>query len=370
MSLESGPLCSPAWKPFSLTCPDTVIAHFFRCLLLLTVLVAAGCGSSPPRRPAASPPLASTAAVEPALAARILALDPDRVSDAQVQDVLRQGPTPRIMLFHGGVYPVHLAMTSFGRFLVGMGYPREKIRSPSGAWSYSPYEDVERLAGITAWYYEQEGMPPMLIGHSQGGMQAVKLLYVLAGAYGKEVPVWDPVANMALDRTTIRDPATGQQRPLVGLTLGYASVIGAGGAGFLLPHQFTMVDKLFKIPATVNDFTGYTIAFDLFAWTIPGAEARYVATGSHTQVRNVPLPAGVNHVTAPVTAEFAADRAARAWIDAYSPDGASGPMPPDAANNLLWAADAWWNIKKHWTLEAQQAVRSGQTAARTAANKE
>ena len=334
------------------------------------VLVAAGCASGPPRLPAATPPLAPPAVVEPALAARILALDPDHISDAEVQDVLRKGPTPRIMLFHGGVYPVHLAMTSFGNFLVGMGYPREKVRAPRGAWSYSPYEDAVRLAGITAWFYEQEGMPPMLIGHSQGGMQAVKVLYVLAGAYGKEVPVWDPVANMALDRTTIRDPATGRQRPVVGLTLGYASVIGAGGAGFLLPHQWGMVNKLFAIPETVDDFTGYTIAVDIFAWTLPGAEAHYVAAGSRTQVRNVPLPAGVNHVTAPATADFAADPAARAWIDAYSPGGTSGPMPAEAASNLLWAADAWWNIKKHWALEAQQSVRAGLAPARPVVVKE
>lgn len=347
-----------------------MIADFFRYLLLLTVLIAAGCGSGPPRQPAASPALAVPAVIEPALAARILALDPDHISDEDVRNVLRKGPTPRIMLFHGGVYPVHLAMSSFGRFLAGMGYPREKIRGPDGAWSYSPYEDVERLAGITAWFYEQEGLPPMLIGHSQGGMQAVKVLYVLAGAYGKEVPVWDPQANLALDRTTIRDPATGQQRPVVGLRLGYASVIGAGGAGFLLPHQWGMVNKLFSIPETVDDFTGYTIAIDIFAWTLPGAEAHYVARDSRTQVRNVPLPAGVNHVTAPVTAGFAADPAARAWIDAYSPGGISAPMPAEAASNLLWAADMWWNIKKHWAIEAQQAVRAGQMAGRAAAKQE
>ena len=52
-----------------------------------------------------------------------------------------------------------------------------------GSWSHSPYEDAERLAGIAAWYYEKDGMPPMLIGHSQGGMQAVKVLHVLNGEY-------------------------------------------------------------------------------------------------------------------------------------------------------------------------------------------
>ena len=85
------------------------------------------------------------------------------------------------MLMHGGIYPVHLAMTSFGTFLVGMGYPEARIRDPGdGKWSHSPYEDAERLAGIIAWHYEQDGMRPMIIGHSQGGMQVVKVLHDLA----------------------------------------------------------------------------------------------------------------------------------------------------------------------------------------------
>jgi hypothetical protein len=44
-----------------------------------------------------------------------------------------EGPAPRIMLVHGGVYPVHLAMTSFGTFLSSMGYPGAKIRDPGAA---------------------------------------------------------------------------------------------------------------------------------------------------------------------------------------------------------------------------------------------
>ena len=102
-----------------------MIACLSRCLLVLALLLAAGCASGPSRLPVAAQAPASPVAIEPALADRILALDPDHISDAQVQEVLRKGPTPRIMLFHGGVYPVHLAMTSFGNFLVGMGYPRE-----------------------------------------------------------------------------------------------------------------------------------------------------------------------------------------------------------------------------------------------------
>ena len=330
-------------------------------------LLAAGCGWVPPRLAADAIALAPPANVEPALAARILALDPDRISAQDVKDVLVRGPSPRIMLLHGGIYPVHLGMTSFGHFLVAMGYPEAKIRGPrSGDWSHSPYEDAERLAGIAAWYYEHDRMPPMLIGHSQGGMQAIKVLHVLAGNYGAEVHVWNPLTDLALDRTTIRDPATGRPRAVVGLSLDYVSVIAAGGAAFLLPNQWTLLDKLHTIPDTVDDFTGYTIAVDLWAWTLPGADLRYKASGTRARVRNVGLPATINHVLAPVSADFADDPAARAWIDAYRPDSPPAPLPPGAGDNLLWAADVWWSVKKHWALEAQAWVRAGGATVRSA----
>ena len=69
---------------------------------------------------------------------RLLALDPERVSASDVANVLSKAPAPRIMLVHGGVYPVHLAMSSFGEFLVGMGYPEKKIRDPGSALERIP----------------------------------------------------------------------------------------------------------------------------------------------------------------------------------------------------------------------------------------
>ena len=51
-------------------------------------------------------------ALDAQLEARILALDPERVTDIEVRTVLAAGPTPRILALHGGVYPVHLLMDS------------------------------------------------------------------------------------------------------------------------------------------------------------------------------------------------------------------------------------------------------------------
>ena len=93
---------------------------------------------------------------------RILALDPEHISDSDVRSTLAAGPAPRIMLFHGGVYPVHLLMESFSRFLTGMGYPEERIRDAGdGRLSLSPYESSDRQAGRIAWYYEREGVRPI-----------------------------------------------------------------------------------------------------------------------------------------------------------------------------------------------------------------
>jgi hypothetical protein len=53
----------------------------------------------------------------------------------------------------------------------------------------------------------------MMIGHSQGGIQAVKVLYEMAGKFEPSIPVWDPYTDKSLDRTTIIDPLTGSGTP-------------------------------------------------------------------------------------------------------------------------------------------------------------
>ena len=189
-----------------------------------------------------------------ALRERLLALDPEHVSDQDVQRVLAKGPTPRIVLLHGGIYPVHLLMESFGRFLARMGYPEARIRDPGDkAWSYSPYEDSQKIAGLLAWDYEKTGLRPMMIGHSQGGMQAVKVLHELAGDFDDTLHVFDPVKNAFEQRATIVDPYTHAPRPVVGLSVSYASAVGAGGATFLMPNQWSMLDKL---PSSWGDLFG------------------------------------------------------------------------------------------------------------------
>lgn len=329
-------------------------------VLLAVSLTLAGCATQPPQLAAAE--RAKPAMPDRELQEKILALDPQHITDRDVREVLAKGPTPRIMLLHGGVYPVHLVMESFGRFLTGMGYPEARIRDPgSGDWSYSPYLPTTQLAGLVGWQYEHDGMRPMLIGHSQGGLSAVRILKDLAGQEGASLRVWNPLTGTLEERTTIRDPFTGRERPVVGLSVAYASAIGAGGWALLLPVWWENLDTLRIIPDTVDDFTGYFIEVDLIALSLPGnpLDKRYQSEGK-AHVRNVELPATYNHVIAPLTSALAVDPKVRAWINDYVPGhhGDLSTLPPDAEGHVLYAADVWYSIKKHWCLEAQRFIRA------------
>jgi hypothetical protein len=332
----------------------------------LVVLMVTGCATSPPvtqKAVSSGAPAPQSVlrgmALSQQLEDQILALDPQRVSDADVRTILASGPTPQIVGLHGGVYPTHLLMESFTRFLSTMGYPETKLVHPGdGRRSHSPYEDSAQIAGLLAWYYEHEGVRPMMVGHSQGGIQAVKVLHELAGHYEPTIHVWNPYTDAAEARTTIVDPLTGAERPVVGVSVGYVSVVAAGGAALLLPNQWSMVNRLQSIPDTVDEFTGYSLGIDLIAWNAPGAATVYRANGA-AQVRNVELPAEYSHVMVVAVAGLARDPALRAWLNAYAPD-AIPPLPANAqsTDNALWAADVWFNIKKHWVLEAQKVIRA------------
>ena len=344
-----------------------------RIPIILSFVVAflvAGCATRPPGAPAlaASPaPLGvlRSVAIDRALEERILALDPERISADDVRNTLAKAPAPRILLVHGGIYPVYLAMVSTGQFLGGMGYPENSIRDPvDRAWSHSPYEDSAQIAGLLAWHYERDGMRPMLIGHSQGGVQVVRILYEFAGRFGDAIHVWNPYLGDAEQRTTIVDPLTGRDRPVIGLSASYASEIGAGGSMLLLPNLWAMMDKVYTIPDTVDEFTAYTMDFDFIAWKATWtSETNGRRPEGRPNVRNVLLPTGYNHLTTPFVEGLLDIPAARAWIEAYVPDGTDAPPPPEAVGYaIVWAADVWHSVKKHWVLEVQRLIRARRAA--------
>ena len=177
--------------------PSLVLSTLLALAVAMPVPAADDVTSSPFRPPT----------LEPATAARVMALNCARLGADDVR-ALGAVPAPRVILIHGGVFPVHLLMAAFGRFLVGMGYPEASIRDPSvGDWSYSPYMDTKQLAGLVAWQYERDGMRPMMVGHSQGGLYVVKILKDLAGRSGDTLQVWNPRTWEYENRTSIIDPS-------------------------------------------------------------------------------------------------------------------------------------------------------------------
>jgi hypothetical protein len=305
--------------------------------------------------------LAAPRTLDSRIQERLLALDPERITEKDVREVLAGAPAPRIIALHGSV-PI-TTMAPFSEFLIAMGYPAERLRNPrDGGLTYSSYTDSREIAGALAWYYEREGMVPMLIGHSQGGMLAVKVLQDLAGTSGEQLPVWNPIRDMAEARTTIVDPLSHAERPVVGLRVPYAAALATGSVMRIALGQWNMVARLRSVPDTVDEFTGYFVAWDPIAGTGPNAarDNPYRATGS-ARVRNIMLPSEYGHIALPRVRHLAENAATRQWISLYEPHSQS-PTPPTIpeadVSNIVHAADIWFSVKKHWCLEAQRYVRA------------
>lgn len=328
-------------------------------LAALALALLAGCSTTgttgdPPAAAAFVAPL-----LDAELATRIQQLDPDRVSAADVSETLAHAPAAQIMLVHGAVPPAAETLRSFGAFLVAMGYPAERIRNPAdGTYTYSAYLGSERLTGSIAWYYEHSPLRPMIVGHSLGGVQTVRVLHELAGEFDAAHEVWNPATGAPESRTTITDPVDGDERPVVGLKLAFASALASGGMARLFPQAWAMAGRLRDIPPSTEAFFGAYIGGDPFGGDFfgVGSTNAYAATAPGVVVETIGLPATYNHFTAPDTAALADDPAARAWIEGYDP---ANPPPTDDAftnahPNIVWAAQMWARIKRHWVLELKR----------------
>lgn len=338
--------------------------------ILSAALLLSGCATRPqsnpdrPRAPQSEPAsLPGGLALARELEDKILALDPERVTEKEIREVLSLAPAPRVVNIHGGIYPVHLLMLSFSQFLIGMGYPEASLFNPANdTFTVSCYRSSEQLAGMIAWHYEREGLRPMIVGHSQGGMQAVKILHKFAGPSSSKLAVWNPVTRMSEARFDITDPLTGKTRPVVGLQVCYATAVGSGGLTRLMPNQWGINPKLRQIPDSVDEFTGFYKGFDLLGGDLGKSSNQYKSAGTAV-VRNVRLPVTYNHLIVPATKHLLKSQAIKDWINDYQPtDAPQLDVQFDSdTTNILWATDVWHSIKKHWVLELQRFIRAKRT---------
>jgi hypothetical protein len=298
----------------------------------------------------------------PELEDGILALDPENLSPADVTNLLVQAPAPRIINLHGGRIPVYKHMVSFSRFLEGMGYPQARLRNPlDGTYSWSGYMGSDKIAGAIAWYYEREGLRPMMIGHSLGAIQNVRVLYQLSGQLSKEIPVWNPLTQEAEDRVEIMDPITGEKRPVVDLSVCFTSSVAGGGLTRILPNTWSMTGKLRKIPDSTDAFTGYYMGFDVVGGDCAGfGSANHYKAIGRARIRNVRLPNGTSHATLPATEHLLASEEIVDWINNYTPTNRPRLDVKFDSNSkhILYAADAWHDVRKHWVLELQRVIRA------------
>ena len=300
---------------------------------------------------------------------KILALDPNNVTAQDIRDVLTHAPAPRIINIHGGLASVIPRMVSFSEFLIGLGYPAVSLTNRSdGTYSFSCYESSDKIAGVIAWHYEKEGLRPMIVGHSQGGVQAVKVLYKFAAGTNAPLHVWNPLTWEAEARCEIVDPLSGQSRPVVGLRLPYVTVVGAGGLTRFLPNQWDINLRLRTVPDSVEEFTGFCKRNDPLGGDFLGyGRANEFKSSGLAVVRNVWLPTEYKHSSIPDTKHLLNDPKMVDWINRYRPTEepvttAKLDAQFDAdSSHILWAADVWYSIKKHWVLELQRLIRSQST---------
>jgi hypothetical protein len=302
---------------------------------------------------------------------KILALDPFHVSEKDIREVLSQAPAPRIINIHGGIYTVRFRMVSFSQFLIGMGYPAFAITNAAdGTYDFSCYESSDMLTGMMAWYYEKEGLRPIMVGHSQGGFQEVKILHKLAGHDSDTMAVWNPITWKRENRYEIVDPLTGAKRPVVGLKLGYATSMGAGGLTRFLPNQWDMAFRLRSIPDSIEEFTGFYKFRDPLGGDLLGyGSMNYFRPNGTAKVRNIELPGAWRHGKIPDTKHLLKSQVIIDRINAYVPPEDPTIHIPATEENmkpetlyLPWAEDVWYSIKKYWVVDLQRYIRAHRAA--------
>lgn len=304
----------------------------FRLLFILfgTILLA-GCSHAPVSKNTVSEIVAKSSPLKSnlELARKILKLDPSHLSETDVHDVLSQAPAPRVFCFNGSV-PI-VTMDPFAKFLAGLGYPEASLADPeNGKHSYTSHGSVGPITDKVLAASRENGMSPILIGHSQGGAMVVRILHELQKRKSDE-------------------------------KISFAAAIGTGKFMRALLGQWNTLRILREIPDTAENFSGYQLSGDIIGSDMPllAPAGEYKPTGN-AHVRNVHVAKG-SHLRIPVTDHLAADPVTRSWVQNYVRSSEEWPAEPNLranTENLLFAADIWYDIKKNWCLELQNWIRT------------
>jgi hypothetical protein len=128
--------------------------------------------------------------------------------------------------------------------------------------------------------------------------------------------------------------------------------------------------RLRLIPDTCDEFIGFQKGMDVLGGDFAGyGQANNYRSTGQASVRNVRLPTAGSHSAIPYVRPLLGKPAAVQWIGSYRPegDGTTPPSMPDFGGKsakVLWAAEVWHAIKKHWVLELQRLIRARGTHSR------
>jgi hypothetical protein len=156
---------------------------------------------------------------------------------------------------------------------------------------------------------------------------------------------------------------------VAGLVLPYSTSVGAGGLTRALPNQWDMSFRLRSIPDSVEEFTGFCKGRDLLGGDFLGyGPVNQYQPNGKAVVRNVWLPTEYKHGSIPDTKHLLQSQEIRDWINNYRPADELIVTPEldrqfdSDSSHILWAADVWYSIKKHWVLELQRFIRAKRAA--------
>ena len=119
----------------------------------------------------------------------------------------------------------------------------------------------------------------------------------------------------------------------------------------------------------MEEFTGFCKGWDLTGGDFLGyGSVNHYKPHGTAVVRNVWLPSSYKHGSIPDTRHLLKEPTMVDWINRYCPSKESVSRPKldiqfeGDTSNILWAAEVWFSIKKHWVLELQRWIRSQHAA--------